>query len=395
MNVRRISNFMLILIFFALLISACAAPRTISQEISPQKSGDPPAEEPAGGQTFAEERTLEALSDAPAKGYVLFDLKTGTFFGYAMDHSITFEVPAPGLLYPSPDIIDVVEGGVYYMQDEDKKVFRASPEGRQLIDIPVENLHAFAVSPNEQWIAWASTNWGSKEVSSTLWISELDASHKLVEPRQIAAYSSSQSEAFNLIPLEWTEDNLLLFDRFVSGLGGYILFGGHNSLYSYEPVHGQFTTIVPAEEMHGICLDSYRLDLERVVFMCGKNGSGITIRSLDDFSSASIPAAAEFPVVGSAVLSPSGRWLAYAAARRNPDDEAGLVLVAPASLDTSPVALAQATGNRYASILGWLDDETIFYSVNKWPEFSLWSVKLDGSGGQQLHSGKFFSGWIR
>jgi hypothetical protein len=395
MKNKNTTFLIIVLAVIAILTTACTAIDSMPQQVKPADTFSQENIEPEVATSTAEPEIEVEISEPAKKGYVLFDPGKGEFFGYQMDHKLAFQVAAPGMNFPSPSTVEVVEGAVYYKRDQDNKIFRSSPQGLKEVGVPNEDLHAFSVSADEQWIAWSVANWGNNPAHSDLWVAKLDENLSAVDARKIATYSSEQSEAFNIVPLEWTSENVLLFDRFITGIGGYILFGGQNSLYTYDPATGQIATLIPAEEMHGLCLDGYRLDMDKVIFNCSKEGPGIVIRDLNDYTDTRIPAIAGYPASGSVHYSPSGKWLAYAAARMNYEDEAGLVLVVPADLSTAPTTIAEASDNRYANVLGWVDEDTILYSVNQWPESAIWSIKRDGSASKQISSGPMFAGWIR
>jgi hypothetical protein len=339
--------------------------------------------------------TGEATSAGTAR-FVLFDRAEKVFRGYDAQGNITFSFPTPGLDWPNPREIAAFNENVYYVTDTEHVIFHASPSAAEKVNVPIDNwLTSLVISPDQKMVAWGSF-YGSEDPSrSAIWVANLDGSN-VREVLSFKAGEPGEGAARSLNPLEWTADGKLLFDYSIVGIGGYILYGGNNSLYSLDPATGEVTAIIPAEENHGICLDTYRLDLGRAIFNCSKNGSELVIRSLVDGSERSLPAPDGYPVVGSARYSPDGQWIAHSAARGNPDDEAGVVLVVPSDLRAEPVVIAQVSGNRYPSVQGWLDNDTILYTQNEWePSTStIWTVKRDGSGLNQIASG-LFAGWIR
>ena len=227
-----------------------------------------------------------------------------------------------------------------------------------------------------------------------MWVAQLVDGTTVQDVRQVATYNHTQSPAFFLSPFDWTDDNVLLFERSLTGIGGYILYAGHTSLYSYDPTTGQIATYVPAEGVTGLCVDTYDQKLERVVLMCGKEGPEMVIRNLMDGSEQPIPTLPEQVVAGSSQFSPSGQWLAYAVARSIPEDESGQVVVVPADLSSPPTPIAQVAENSFPAVNGWLDEDTLVFSRNQWPNGSVFSIQRDGSGLTQLAEG-FFAGWIR
>lgn len=336
----------------------------------------------------------QSIAETGQKGFVLFDKEKGEFHGYAFDGSLLFTYPAPGSDYPSGFTTSILNGAVYYLlprnraQNQEPQLLRASSSGvEKIMAVPSENLAALAVSPDETWIAWSTL--GPENGVSEMWITNLKTS----EQRKIATYSYQQDEAFFLRPFDWTADGKLLFERSLTGIGGYILFGGHNSLYTYDPSNGTIETLVPAEENHGLCLDSYHPKQEKVIFHCGSESNEIVIRDLKDQSQKNIPTLPEQGVTGSASYSPSGKWLAYAIAANNPDNESGQLIVVPSDLSATPQVITQVKDNMYLVVQGWLDDDTLVFNQNQWPQSSTWTVKRDGSDQKHIASG-IWIGWL-
>ena len=382
---------LLALIVFA---SACTASPTPSLLAPTQAAAEPQP-------TQVTEPTAEATAKPPAataapapKGFVLFDKEKGEFQAYDTEGGLLFTSLAPNPDYPSGFTTSIVDGAIYYMvgrnlsEGREPKLLRSSPAGlEEVTSIPVDTLAALSVSPDERWAAWSTL--GPENGVSELWITDLQTS----EARMIASYSHEQSGAFFLRPFAWTEDGRLLFERALTGLGGYILFGGHNSLYVYSPAEGSIETIVPAEEMHGLCLDSYHPALETVVFNCRQQSQEITIRDLSDQSETTIPALPAQGVAGTAHYAPSGKWLAYAVAARNPDNESGQLVIVPADLSTPPQVIAEVKENSFLAVQGWLDEDTLIFNRNQWPQSTTWTVKRDGTSLKQLATGMWV-GWL-
>jgi len=346
-------------------------------------------------QPIEAEATVEEKSPLPSAmgGYLIFDGQSGAFKACQADGSLAYTIPAAGVKYPSGSTTQVVDGAVYYLPEKSEQFVRATPDGVKVIDFPANFMSKIAVTPDEEYIAWSIFD--TTDSSSSLWVAQLDEEQNVLEPREIARYSARQSEAFSLAPIEWTHNGLLLFERGLTGIGGYILYGGHNSLYSYDPISEAIVTIVPAEEFHGLCLESYRPELGKVLFNCSRDGSEIVIRDLsNNFMEQKVPQLPEQGVAGSAHFSPSGQQLAYAIARRNPDDESGEVVVVPADLSAPPLQIAGVANNTFPAVHGWLDEETLLFSQTQWPNSILWSVRQDGSDLKEMGSGMFL-GWIR
>ncbi len=324
-------------------------------------------------------------------GYLIFNGDASEFQAYLPDGSLAYTIPAVGLKYPNPFTTSAVDGAVYYLPANSEKFVRATPQGVKVLDIPANYMSRIRVSADEAYIAWSMFD---PNGSSALWVAQLDENQNIFEAREIARYSAEQSEAFNLSPIEWTADGHLLFERGLTGIGGYILYGGHNSLYSYDPTNNALVTLVPAEEQYGLCLESYRPDLEKVLFNCSKEGPEIVIRDLATYTDLRLPSLPEQGAAGSAQFSPSGQRLAYAIARSNPEDESGEVVVVPADLSAPPAKIVSVAENTYPTVLGWLDEDTLLISRSQWPNGTIWSVRYDGSQLEQRATGWFID-WIR
>lgn len=381
-----------VLLLLAVLVAACApgaalsgsgAVSTVTDTAQPAQAVETPAAPaPSGGTSF-----------------VLFDKQSGSFRSYGIDGSVRYESPAPGLQYPSFYTITVLKDAVYYATEgQEKQIFRSSKDGAKKLDLTVAKLSAFKVSPDEKWIAWSVFNGDSQPVSSQLWIGTLDGKGGVADAKQIASYTLDSSSALWLVPIKWAENNsgVLYFERSMIGLGGYILYGGHFSLYGYDIASGQITTYVAAEENRGMCLDTFRLDLNKVAFNCGKDSNLVTIRDLSSSKDVDVPALSEQGVSGSSEFSPSGKWLAYAVARNNPDDEAGQVAVVAADLGSAPRVIYKVAQKRYPVVQGWLNDDTLLVTVTNFtePPNTVITMKQDGTGVQEIASGQFV-GWIK
>ena len=288
-----------------------------------------------------------ATEQSKRPGFVLFDSKAKQFQAYNVDGSQRFTAASPGMGYPDPSLLSVVDGAVYFSEDAlNKHIFRTTPDGVVQMNIPVDHLSAFKVSADEQWIAWSTFAGDTNPATSQLWVAKLDGKGGVTDAEKIAEYNSNQSQAFWLVPLKWTLDGTLIFERSLSGLGGYYVYSSHHSLYGYDPTDGQVSTYVSAEDQNArMCVDGVRPDLDLVALNCNNDDNLASLRSLKDGKETIFPRLPEQNVVGTLELSPSGKWLAYAVARRNPDDEAGQVAVAPVDGSAQPQVIFKVGQN--------------------------------------------------
>jgi hypothetical protein len=319
-------------------------------------------------------------------GFVVFIEEYKEFQTYNLDGEMLQRIAAPSFQAFSRDQVDVIGDNIYYYARDDEHIFLANDSGlTALIDQPAKNPFGFKISADEKQIAWSVVTWDSIPIVSELWVGNLDGS----SASRVATYNSDQSPAFLFIPIEWTPDGKLLFNRSPTGFGGYILYGGYNSLYSYDPASQQVAAYVPAEELHGLCLDHYRLDLGLVAFNCGNQGSQIILRNLSNGSETRLQNLPDYPITGSVRFSPSGEWLAYAAAKGNPDAEAGQLLVQPANLSAEPVQIASVEGGFFV-VQTWLSENSLLVTRNEGMESSILSkIERDGSRTQDLARGWF------
>lgn len=383
-SLRKIAWFFLV----TMLISACGGktnqPMPAPQVIPTQEGNANPSP------------TLDSgplIYHPPAiKGYVVFDSVKSQFQVMGLNGGASFTSSAAGLQAPVYGQVQAVNGAVYFLKAQDKQVYRSSASGVEKVNIPNKNLSSFAVSMDEQHLAWSTLEWpedNPRAGVSTLWIANRDGSGAA----QIADATIEQSNAFLLKPLEWTSDGWLLFDRGMTGFGGYIPFAGFNSLYGYHLQSQQFTTIVSADEMHGLCLDTYRLDLGKIVFNCGMNGPETILRDFNSGKESSIPRLKDQPFSGSAHFSNNGAWMAFATARGNPNNESGQIFVLPGDWSSGPVSIYKMQSNGFLRVQGWINADSILFSNTAGPVETIWTVRHDGSDPQQVAQGSFVA-WV-
>jgi hypothetical protein len=131
-----------------------------------------------------------------------------------------------------------------------------------------------------------------------------------------------------------------------------------------------------------------------VGFGCDDSGAGkISIRTLADGQTTIGPDLPEQNVAGSTRLSPSGGWLAYSIARRNPDDECGQVAVVPVDASRAPRVIASQESGVY-DVIDWIDDDVVLLLYTRAGQSSIWRVNRDGSDLTQLAAGSDVAGLL-
>ena len=175
-------------------------------------------------------------------------------------------------------------------------------------------------------------------------------------PPQTVTTETAAYDPYVLLPVRWTDDGGLLYARQMTGLGGYILFFGYCNLYRYDPATSTTTALIPAG--YGPCIGDLSPDGRTLAHICGA-GSPVAMRLRDLASDVdtTLPLVEEQRFAGTGQFSPSGTWLAYAAARGDPSDELGMAVVARSDGTTTPQVVATVYGG-YLEVRGWLDEDS-------------------------------------
>jgi hypothetical protein len=185
----------------------------------------------------------------------------------------------------------------------------------------------------------------------------------------------------------WAADGeRLYFSKEPSGLGGYLLFTGISNLWVYNLADGSTTELVPDRTHSAICLDDLSADGGLATHHCEPGLIGV--RAVPGGSTAWIEPPADVPEFGAhgdARLSPDGNRVAFALARRDPENEQGWVAVSDGLEGGSRLVAAAAAGD-YFQVKQWLDGETLLLqSAGAVP--GVWTVRADGSDLRRLADG--------
>jgi hypothetical protein len=185
----------------------------------------------------------------------------------------------------------------------------------------------------------------------------------------------------------WAADGQrLYFSREPSGLGGYLLFAGITNLWALDLADGSTTELVPDRTHSAICLDDLSADGALAAHHCEPELIGV--RAVPGGSTTWIEPPAdvpEFGAYGDARLSPDGTRVAFALARRDPENEQGWVAVSD-GLEGGSRLVATSPAGDYFQVKQWLDGETLL--LQSWGAApGVWTVRADGSELRRLADG--------
>lgn len=295
-----------------------------------------------------------------------------------------FSVDAPGVEGMDLNQASVFNLGVMHAYAPDMKIRLVTAAGISVLEyIPMEQPVQAIISADGSQVAWAIQSYSGDAPGSELWTANVDGSDaRLVD--QILPEDNAD-RWLTLRPLEWTRDGKLLYATQLTGIGGYILYPGWNSLRLYDPADGGLATLVE-DDPAGMCINSLSADRSLAALGCRE----IRIRKLVDGSEVTLPALDLQNVAGSARFSPSGAWVAYAIAVSNPDDERSQVVVAASDGSGEPYPLQTMEGGNF-QVLGWINEDSFLFSAYTTIEnlTTIWRIDRDGSRPIELIKAQF------
>jgi hypothetical protein len=201
----------------------------------------------------------------------------------------------------------------------------------------------------------------------------------------------------NPMPVRFSQDGQRLFySSEPTGIGGYILFGGYSNLHSLSINSGVTSTLIANQQLGMLCIDEFADDDNTVLYHCGDKSIGVLNLNTGATTAIQPPAAImDAAALGTARLSPDHTRVAFALARRNPDDEQGWLAVSNGLSGEAALIVTSAPGG-YLSVGGWLDGNTIIFQrsalggqTNTPP--SVWAVQADGNNARKLTDGTFLT----
>ncbi len=236
--------------------------------------------------------------------------------------------------------------------------------------------------------------WGKQVISGTVATTELflSAPDGSQAKSIVKKTTSAGQEARALTPFQFSRDaSRLYYGLEPVGLGGYILFGGATNLWSYSSSDGKSTELIKDKQVGGfICIDSVSPNDKLVAYHCSGKGIGVLDLATKKSSVIQLPAdLKEVKALGDARFSPDSTRIAFAAARSNPDDEQGWILVSSGLTGASKM-IAKSPAKDYYELIAWVNADTLVLQSHN-PQPAVWTVKVDGSGLQKLGDGRLLS----
>ena len=203
-----------------------------------------------------------------------------------------------------------------------------------------------------------------------------------------AVYQTASNQGLYVVPFCWAPDGKHLFYSMEpSGLGGYILFGGHSSLFILDIASGQSTELIPFDAQHTtICLDDLSPDQTLISSHCDKTISVVNLGTKQK-TVINLPKdvpAGDVGVVGDARFSPDGKRLAFSIARGEPDNEQGWLAVTD-DLSGSSRLLAKSPAGAFYSLMGWLDNTHLIVEGHNLTGGGVDSIQILATDGSQPH----------
>ena len=318
----------------------------------------------------------------PYRGFMALQDHHIVNFDFA-GNPLGFDVDGGDLSWLSPPDFTVLDGTVYYYRfTGTSQIFRADSSGlSSLAFISSENPMSVAVSPDGSRIAWAYQFFETDKVGGEVWVADINGANA----QRIAFLDPATNPNYPILQVErWLPDGSLLYSEEPTGIGGYILFWGFSSLYKYNDNEGTIRELVPYGD-HFICINQYYQAVDGSDMILESCGRDMSIVNLSQGTSVTLPVVDEQVQLGSAKVSPSGKYIAYAVQSANYDDEKGKVVIAPVDGSAAPTIIMSNVGVIYG-VLTWVNEETLLVqeSPTSNDPIKIISVRRDGSAMQVI-----------
>lgn len=268
---------------------------------------------------------------------------------------------------------------VYAITQERGEVYAIDARGVRRLDFIPSPVYGFAATEGHGG-GTERLAWGTALISRNS-TAEIVISAPNGADRKSVVMESFMGEPRLLMPMQWSPDGTrLYYSQEITGIGGYILFGGASGLWTYDLTEGKASELIKENTIGGLlCLDSVAFNEQWVATHCTQKY--IRIVSLSDPSrsvrvapSGDLP---KFNQLGSAAFNRASTRIAFAVAKGIPDDEQGWVLVSDRLSGGSRIVAKSAPGDHFA-VVGWIDAETILVQSHR-PQPSVLAVHVDGS----------------
>jgi len=331
---------------------------------------------------------------APFRGFAVFDKSKGAVIGYdPTGKTVLYKYITPGISMMGFGDSQVVGDTLFYWSQNDQTIIEVTKSAAlKLTFIPKKDVIGFAVSPDGKKIAWAVENYKSQNPASDLWVAGIDGKNAKI----VTSIDPKDNNKWMVLrPYQWLADGRLLYVQSPTGIGGYILFGGYGGFAIYDPANSAkpITTLVDPVSVGGMCVHGISPDLKKVIVSCGTKETGqLGFKEISTGNLINIPMLPEQGAAGSPTYSPSGKWIAYASARHEPDNEAGKIALLPAAGGDPKVLASFANG--FADVNSWIDEDHILLSTYQGDQPQIWVINRDGSGLATLVNG-YFIGLIK
>ncbi|MFH1426037.1 MAG: hypothetical protein ABIG66_01240 [Candidatus Kerfeldbacteria bacterium] len=145
-----------------------------------------------------------------------------------------------------------------------------------------------------------------------------------------------------------------------TGLGGYILYWGPESMYRLNFATDKLTKTVVEGFIADISSDGSMMAYIKVNLGDTVSRS-VIVRNLEDESEQEFPVDEKYNQVGDAVFSPDGTKIAYGAAIGEPEGEAGVVIII--NIESGEQTTAAETEDTYYVVDGWKDADTVDFTA--------------------------------
>lgn len=214
----------------------------------------------------------------------------------------------------------------------------------------------FIISPDEQQIIWTETTSTSGKLSSKLYIANINGKDK-----KVLFEKNFESEKY-LYPVKWSlKNNELYFSEQRGGLGGYIIFGGYQTLYKVNIDTSEVTELFGGGEGWPYVTDITPDETLIIYFQKGETPQ-LVIKNLttNNETIINIPLEEGFQGGGNGYFSPDNKRIAYNIAHWNSDDEHYRTIIVDVNGENQKIIADHP--DKYYTVERWLSNNAILQS---------------------------------